>query len=257
MNMNIGSESYVSGMKYVCILVWLYLEISPYEVRAQYGVDKKVDENVWNFDQGKEDKCSLGSFFSCVFTPQIITETTHIRTYILDEQFQSLRNRYGDMRAIDAIYLKSLRIAEYNIPQALFLSFMAVLEHQKVSLKMPIFKSVTIPLTFERDSIFSARINHLPVQVYNDSPQSPEGDRDKLQHFFGSAYLAYISEAPDLTRTLGNLIEWGESQLIVGGMDDPRDKRANMQGECFGWDLLAEETLLPSDYLIFYTEGRK
>ncbi|HLF20549.1 MAG TPA: hypothetical protein VI704_07150, partial [Bacteroidota bacterium] len=76
-----------------------------------------------------------------------------------------------------------------------------------------------------------------------------KGDKDKLQHFFASAYLSYASESQDFTRTTGNLVEWGEANFVVGGADDPRDKRANKQGEAFGRDLLSVKTLLPSDYL--------
>jgi hypothetical protein len=228
-----------------------------FDARAQHIDSSYANITSWDFDEGKNDGFSIGAFLSEIFTPQIIIDTKHIRQYILDEQFQVLRNRCGDMRTIDAIYLKSLKIADYNIARALFLSLMAVLEHRKVDVKMPIVSSLKVPLTFEKDSIFSVRIKHLPTHVYSDSPITPEGDRDKLQHFFGSAYLSYSSEAPEFTRTLGNLIEWGEPVFIVGGTDDPRDKRANKQGESFGRDLLVVKILLPSDYLTFQHEDRK
>jgi hypothetical protein len=228
-----------------------------FEARAQCNDEQSPDGLSWDFDEGKSEEFSIGTFLSEIFTPQIIVDTKHIRQYILDERFQVLRDRCGDMRTIDAIFLKSLKIADYNIARALFLSFMAVLEHRKIEVEMPIVSSLKVPLTFEKDSIFSARIKHLPTQVYSDSPTTPEGDRDKLQHFFGSAYLSYASEAPGFTRTLGNLIEWGEPVFIVGGTDDPRDKRANKQGESFGRDLLVVKTLLPSDYLTFQHEDRK
>ena len=238
------------------LILFLLVIFLPY-ARAQC-IDKKNPNGLsWDFDEGKSEGFSIGSVFSEIFIPQIIIDTKHIRQYILDERFQILRNRYGDLRTIDAIYLKSLKIADYNIARALFLSFMAVLEHRKIEIKIPIVSSLKVPLTFEKDSIFSARIKHLPTQVYSDSPAIPEGDRDKLQHFFGSAYLSYSSEAPEFTRTLGNLIEWGEPVFIVGGTDDPRDKRANKQGERFGRDLLVVTTLLPSDYLTFQYEDRK
>ena len=226
-------------------------------MRAQHVDSNYANVTSWDFDGGKSEGFSISAFFSDIFTPQIIIDTKHIRQYILDERFQVLRNRCGDMRTIDAIFLKSLKIADYNIVRALFLSLMAVLEHRKVDVKIPIVSSLKVPLTFEKDSVFSARIKHLPTHVYSDSPTTPEGDRDKLQHFFGSAYLSYVSEGPGFTRTAGNLIEWGEAAFIVGGTDDPRDKRANKHGESFGQDLLVVKTLLPSDYLTFQHEDRK
>jgi hypothetical protein len=93
------------------------------------------------------------------------------------------------------------------------------------------------------------RIHNLPSRLYEDSPVSGVGDRDKLQHFFGSAYIAYVSGSPELARATGNFVEWGEARMIVGGADDARDRRANKQGETFGHDLIYVKTLLPSDYL--------
>jgi hypothetical protein len=247
----------ISALKLAFVLTLLFSVLFLLKAHAKCNDEKSPDELSWDFDEGKNEEFSLSAFFSDIFTPQIIIDTKHIRQYILDKRFQGLRNRCGDMRTIDAVYLKSLKIADYNIARALFLSLMAVLEHRKIEIKIPIVSSLTVPLTFEKDSIFSARIKHLPTHIYSDSPTTPGGDRDKLQHFFGSAYLSYASEAPEFARTAGNLIEWGEAAFIVGGTDDPRDKRANKQGESFGRDLLIVKTLLPSDYLTFQHEDRK
>jgi hypothetical protein len=245
------------SLKVIGLIVFSFLSMFVLKIQAQCLNEKNQDGLAWNFDDGENKEFSLGEFFSDILTPQIVIDTKRIRRYILDEQFQTLRNRCCDKSAIDVIYLKSLRIAEYNIARALFLSFMAVLEHRKVDVKMPIIGVFSMPLTFEHDSIFSARINHLPVQIYKDTPNGAAGDRDKLQHFFGSAYISYVSEAPGFARAAGNLIEWGEAQFVVSGTDDQRDRRANKQGECFGRDLLVVQTLLPSDYLTFQLEDRK
>lgn len=224
---------------------------------AQCDSTKSSDGLSWDFDEEAKGGFSIGKIFSDTFTPQIIIDTKRMREYVRDERFLILRNRCGDMRSIDAIYLKALKVADYNIARSLFLSLMAVLEHRNVEVKVPILKSVALPLTFEEDSVFHARVRNLPNRIYPDSPQNPEGDRDKLQHFFASAYLAYVSEAPELTRTAGDFVEWGEEKFIVGGFDDPRDKRANHYGESFGRDLLVVKTLLPSDYLTLpYEDGK-
>jgi hypothetical protein len=241
----------------LCRLLFLTSGVFIFHVHAQ-GDDKNGSNDFsWDFDQGINKGFSIVTYVSDAFTPQIIIDTKLIREYIRDERFQMIRSRHGDMRAIDAIYLKSLKITEYNVARALFLSFLAVLEHRKIDVKVPIFKSLEVPLSFEEDSIFYARLKNLPRRVYPDTPSDSVGDIDKLQHFFGSAYLAYTSESPGLTRTTGNFIEWGEEKFIVGGVDDPRDKRANNQGKSFGRDLLVVKTLLPSDYLTFILEGRK
>jgi hypothetical protein len=234
-----------------------FLVILLFEARAQCNDERDSEGLSWDYDGGENEEFPLSTFLSEILTPQIIIDTKRIREYIIDERFQILRNRCGDMRTIDAIYLRSLKIADYNIARALFLSLMAVLEHRNVNIKIPIVNSIRVPLTFEEDSIFDVRIRHLPSRVYKDTLNASKGDLDKLQHFFGSAYLTYSSEAPELARTLGNLIEWGEAKFVVGGSDDPRDKRANKQGESYGRDLLVVKTLLPSDYLTFSHEDSK
>jgi hypothetical protein len=247
----------ISFFKLLCIILCIYPSYFSARADAQCDDTKSPDGLSWDFDEGNSKGFSIGAFISDIFTPQIILDTKYIREYIRDERFLVLRSRCGDMRMIDAIYLKSLKIADYNIARSLFLSFMAVLEHRKVDVKMPIFKPLALPLTFEEDSIFNNRIKNLPAKVYSDTPPGTFGDIDKLQHFFGSAYLSYVSEAPGFTGTAGNLIEWGEANFIVGGTDDPRDKRANKQGKSFGRDLLVVKTLLPSDYLTFPYEDNK
>jgi len=201
----------------------------------------------WDYDEGEKESFSLFKSIGNAFTPDLIKETRQIRAYVRDSRFALLMKRCGDARAIDAIYLKALKIAEHNLARALFLSLMGTLEHRDVDLKVPVIGPIGIPLTFEEDSLFNCRFRNLPARLYADTP--PEGDRDKLQHFFASAYIAFASESRDIARAGGNFVEWGEAQFIVGGVDDPRDRRANRHGEQFGHDLLAIRNLLPSDYL--------
>jgi hypothetical protein len=205
------------------------------------------DGLTWDFDEAGKGSFSLFGFLKDTFIPDLIKDTRQIREYVRDPRFGVLLKRCGDMRSVDAIYLKALKIAEHNVARALFLALMGTLEHRDLDLKVPIVGSLGVPLTFEEDSMFYARFRNLPTKLYIDTP--PEGDRDKLQHFFGSAYLAFASESRELAGTTGNLIEWGEAKFVVGGVDDPRDKRANKHGERFGHDLLTVRTLLPSDYL--------
>jgi len=201
----------------------------------------------WDFDEDANQGFSIGKFLTDTFTPKLILDTKRIRAYIRDPRFKELTQRCGDLRAVDGIYLKALKIAEFNVGRALFLSLMGSLEHESVEFKIPVVGALGVPLTFEEDSLFAARDANLPSRIYPDTP--PEGDRDKLQHFFASAYLSYASGSPDLAKESGDLVEWGEAKFVVGGTDDPRDKRANKHGDAFGRDLIVVKTLLPSDYL--------
>jgi hypothetical protein len=202
----------------------------------------------WNFDESGNAGFSIARFFGDIFTPALIKDTREIRAYVRDERFALLLKRCGDVRAADWIYLKALRIADHDIGRALFLSMMATLEHRNMDLKVPVVGAIRLPLTFEEDSLFDSRYRNLPSRLYPDTPPGAAGDKDKLQHFFASAYLSYLSGSPSVARTSGDLVERGEAEFVVGGVDDPRDRRANGQGERFGRDLVVVKTLLPSDY---------
>ncbi len=214
---------------------------------AQCDGKPGADGLTWNFDDGDKEPFNLLRFIGGVFTPDLIKETKQIRAYIRDRRFAELVKRCGAARAMDFIYLRALKISDHNLTRALFLSMIGCLDHQNVDLRVPVIGIVDVPLTFEEDSSFIARYRNLPSRLYDDTPR--EGDKDKLQHFFGSAYIAYASESRELARTSGDLIEWGEARFVVGGVDDPRDRRSNKQGERFGHDLLTVKNLLPSDYL--------
>lgn len=242
-------------MKRLLVYCFFSLFLQSYALAQCHG-KPGPDGLTWDFDPGEKKGFSIGKFFSDLVTPQVLQDTHIIRAYVRDPRFVELKNRCGDLRAIDAIYIKALRITAYNITRALFVSLMAVLEHQNVDVRTPVGGSVRLPLTFEEDSLFMTRRRNLPKRFYADSPTDAFGDRDKLQHFFGSAYLAYASESPEFARSTGNVIEWGEAKFVVGGADDPRDKRANKQGEAFGRDLLVVKTLLPSDYLTLSFEEK-
>src|SRR3989339_387560 len=96
----------------------------------------------WEFDEGEKQKFSLLRFLGNVVTPDLVNDTRRIRTYVRDERFGILLKRCGEMRAIDAIYLKALKIAEHSVGRALFLALVATLEHRDVNLKVPIIGSV-------------------------------------------------------------------------------------------------------------------
>jgi hypothetical protein len=237
-----------------CVLVLVVaLASGGTELAAQ--CDSLYGDRKWDFE-GEAEASSVLGFVGDLFTPQLVKDTRRIRNYVRDPRFAELLKVCGDWRAADAIYMKSLVISEYSIGRALFLSMMATLEHQQVEVDMPVVGSMTMPLTFEPDSQFASRLRNLPTRIYSDTPAAPDGDRDKLQHFFGSAYLAHASESPEIARSTGNVIEWGEAKYVVGGVSDPRDKRANKQGETFGHDLLFVRNLLPSDYLRLPVDDR-
>lgn len=215
---------------------------------GQGRVDSATAEPAWDFAE-PPDGGSVGRVVEDLVTPQAVLDARRIRAYVRDPRFEQMRRRDGDVRAADAIYLRALEIAEYDIARALLLATLATLEHRDLPLRLPLGGALSLPLTFEGEEHFRARVRHLPTTLYEDSPEGEHGDRDKLQHFFGSATVAYSAESSHVAETTGDLMEWGEAAIVQGGVDDPRDRRANAQGAMFGHDLVYVMTMLPSDYL--------
>ena len=48
-----------------------------------------------------------------------------------------------------------------------------------------------IPLPSVTDSIFALKRKNLPKNLFYDTPNTEMGDKDKLPHFFGTAFLSY------------------------------------------------------------------
>ncbi len=181
------------------------------------------------------------------FLPPFLKDEAHLKRYLRDERFYELRKLYDDTLAVNAIFDRAMLIADGNIKHALLISTFAVMDHRTLGLKLPLIGSLYLPLTFESVSLFRIRRTNLPKKVLNDSKRS--SDKDKLQHFFGSAFLAYATNSNSITEWIGNLFEIGEDRFVLGGRDDVRDKLANEKGREFGLRLLKDENVLPGDVL--------
>ena len=200
--------------------------------------------NVWNYSVG-----NLSFLDPVYYLPAFLRNEALLKRYIRDRRFLQLRRMINDTVAVDIIFLRACDIADGDVSQALFVATLATFDHFRVGVKIPILGVLYFPLTFESDSVYKVRYAHLPRRVLPDSLGRRTNDRDKLQHFFGSAYLTYNLNSKEVARFLGDFIEWGEPLFIVGGEDDERDKYANRLGREFGMRLLEGEDVFPSDIL--------
>ena len=183
-----------------------------------------------------------------LFPPLLIERGSRLKEFIRSDEFAGVRERYGDSRAVDAIFVRSMQLTDNNTGISLLLSAAAVFDHDVVGVRIPLF-SMAFPLTSESVDDFTLRRDRLPSHFYSDSPATAAGDRDKLQHFFGSAFLTFTSESPGTAERFGDFVEQGEEAFIIGGVLDERDFRANRQGQLFGAALLDDNRRYPSDYL--------
>jgi hypothetical protein len=189
--------------------------------------------------------------FACLFTlfpPALIAHGNELKEFVRSDAFAHIRAVLGDARAVDAVFVKAMQLTDNNTGIALLMSAVATFDHDIVGVKVPAL-SIVFPLTSESTEEFVARRDRLPAHFYGDSPPGASGDRDKLQHFFGSAFLTFTLESPSAAGRFGDFVERGEDAIIVGGVLDERDIRANRQGQLFGVALLDDNRRYPSEFL--------
>ena len=214
------------------------------ELRTGVGEDRNGNDSLARYLQFDDP-----SPLSCLLTllpPVFIQHDLELKSFIRSATFRRIRDRYGDPCAANAIYVRAMQLTNNNTAIALLLSAFASFDHQVIGLKVPVF-ALFFPLTNESDQEFDHRVRNLPTELYPDTP--PAGDRDKLQHFFGSAFLSFVLESAPPADRFGEFVEQEEGQWIVGGANDDRDRRSNRQGQHFGLSLLDNNRRYPSDFM--------
>jgi len=195
------------------------------------------------------DSTSGLGFLQTYFPSFFIQNGLELKSFIRSGTFKQLRLQVGDLKSIDAIFIRAMKLTNNNTAVALFLSTVACFDHRTIGLNVPVF-ALFFPLSNESGAEFKERVANLPRKLYADTPRGKIGDRDKLQHFFGSAFIAYAFESSEPAERASDFIENGEEAFIVDGTLDTRDIRANRQGQRFGLALLKNHCQLPSEYFV-------
>ena len=197
---------------------------------------------------------AIGSFFLPLILPKVVQDAHRLKEYVRSDEYAKVRVQYGDLMAVDELYARALELSWSNRYEALFISFLATMDHRRFGIHIPLAGALLwFPLTSEFEDEYRERVRALPVKLYCDTPNGPFGDRDKLQHFFGSAFLAYLFESREATLRVGDMIEGSEEQFVVDGAFDERDLRANRHGQAFGMSLLEGSDVVPSEFLQLVT----
>ncbi|HEX9253571.1 MAG TPA: hypothetical protein VF870_15100 [Ignavibacteriaceae bacterium] len=178
-------------------------------------------------------------------------EVNYISSYIATDHFSKLKNDIGDVSAADSIFVEAINFTHGNVSEALLALMLATVPYREVPVQIPLINSIlNYPLTSADEETFLKKNNNLPRNLFFDTPQNNYGDKDKLAHFFGSAFLSYESNFFDLGKLIGYFVEAFEESFKVQSSVDIRDLDVNDYGRLFG-DLLKENNnLLPSQIFL-------
>jgi hypothetical protein len=182
---------------------------------------------------------------------QLSKNVNYISNYIASEHFANLKNDIGDVSAADSIFVEAIKHTNGNISEALLALMLAAVPYREVPVQIPLINSIlNYPLTSADEETFLKKNSNLPRYLFFDTPQNNYGDKDKLAHFFGSAFLSYESNFFDLGKLIGYFVEAFEESFKVQSSVDIRDLDVNDYGRLFG-DLLKEKNnLLPSQIFL-------
>jgi hypothetical protein len=198
-------------------------------------------------------------FFLIVFYPnQIFPQQSnlskavnHISEFIASEKFKEIKESGNDLAATDSIYKEAIKYCDSNISEALLALMLATVPYRVVPVQLPILNlSLNYPLTSADLQIFLKKNDNLPSILFFDSPRNNYGDKDKLAHFFGSAFLSYESTIFDLGKLIGYFVEAFEESFKVQSTVDLRDLDVNEYGRLYGTLLKENTSLLPSQIFL-------
>jgi hypothetical protein len=160
-------------------------------------------------------------------------------------------NEINDLYAVDSIYLHAKDQLKGDISETFLSLTFAAVPYNNVPIRLPVIHlMLNFPLISSADSIFKLKDHNLPTRLFFDTPEDDFGDKDKIAHFFGSAFISYSSNIVDLGDLIGYFVEVFEESFEVQNQVDPRDIQANQLGKLFGKIVKKHKNVLPSQVLI-------
>lgn len=161
-------------------------------------------------------------------------------------------HKLNDVQLVDSLYSRVLNFYDGDVSETMLALTFACLPFNKINVRFLLGSRLIIPLPSPSDSIFNVRTACLPSELFYDTPESEFGDKDKLSHFFGNAFIAYNFGRFNLSDFIGIFVENIEQELFVEGDYSFKDILVNGLGKLYGYNLRSNKSLMPSDFLNFY-----
>ncbi len=174
----------------------------------------------------------------------------YLSGFIASDYFAGLKKTNNDLELTDTLFLRGVKFKDYDYSEALLALTFAAVPYKEVPIQIPLIGILNYPLTSAIDSVFLQKDKNLPKDLFYDTPGDNYGDKDKLAHFFGSAFISYSSNIFDLGDLIGYFVEVFEQSFKVQSYIDQRDLRTNKLGNIFGEILKENKSILPSQIML-------
>lgn len=172
---------------------------------------------------------------------------------IRSNDFQNTKDENGDLAAVDSLFISTLKYFEGDISETLLALTFATVPFNKIDFRIPLVKkTITIPLPSAQKKIFNEKVAKTPKYLFPDSFSSDYGDKDKLAHFFGNAFIRYSFRLFNLSKFLGIFVEFMEEGFFVNGEFSKKDILVNHLGEFFAEALIKNPNSVPSEVFLIY-----
>lgn len=175
----------------------------------------------------------------------------YLSEFIASDYFTKLKKENSDLALVDTIYLRAVNYYKYDYAESLLALTFATIPYREVPIVIPILNvRLYYPLISADEGTFNLKNNNMPSHFFYDSPENKYGDKDKLAHFFGNAYIGYAESILDLADVFGYFVEAFEEDFKAQSKIDSRDMEVNWLGILFGNLLEENKKILPSEILI-------
>lgn len=175
----------------------------------------------------------------------------YLSEFIASDYFLELRNENPDIVLVDSIYKRAIQFYNDDYEEALLALTFTTIPYRRVPIVIPLIKSrLYYPLISANDSISNLKNQNLPRRLFYDTPESDYGDKDKLAHFFGNAFIGYAENILNLADVFGYFVEAFEEDFKAQTEVDFRDVDVNWYGVLFGDLLETNKSIMPSQIMI-------
>ncbi|MCZ7604437.1 MAG: hypothetical protein QY331_08945 [Melioribacteraceae bacterium] len=189
----------------------------------------------------------------CLFSQPLDESVSKLSEYIISPHFENIIRVNNDIDALDSLFIEAVKYQNGDVSEALLTIAFSALAFQYLPIQVPIIGlKLNLPLSHVDEKLFQKKIDNLPKNLFFNSPKSKFGDKDKIAHFFGSAYLSNTVTLFKLSKFMGIFVEFFEAAFKVEGFLDYRDMKINNLGELYGIALRENQNLLPSEILRVY-----